>query len=85
MDENKIVFDAEFEMDLLKYRLVNQTIKNWLFIAFILVLCVGLGLQNKKILDLQDSMAIMQCEKDAQKIGASFTFVDGECSILYSE
>lgn len=85
MDENKIVFDAEFEMDLLKYRLVNQTIKNWLFIAFILVLCVGFGLQNKKIIDLQDSVAIMQCEKDAQKIGASFTFVDGECSILYSE
>lgn len=92
MNKDKKFFDAEFEIDLLNYQFIlqtiknrAQTIKNWLLTAFLILLCIGLGLQNKKIIDLQDSMAIMQCEKDAQKIGASFTFVDGECSMLYSE
>ena len=85
MNKERKFFDAEFEIDLLKYQLSTQNIKNWLFIAFMIVLGIGLYLQNRNYLDLRDSMAIMQCEKDAAKVGASFSFVDGECSILYSE
>jgi len=85
MNKERKFFDAEFEIDLLKYQLSTQNIKNWLFVIFMIVLSVGLYIERGNILDLRDSAAIMQCEKDAQKVGASFAFVDGECSILYSE
>lgn len=89
MNKDKKFFDAEFEIDILNVYTdaiwSAQKKISWLLLFGIVILSVGLLFQSYNISNLQDSMAIMQCEKDAQKIGASFAFVDGECSILYSE
>lgn len=89
MNKEKKFFDAEFEIDLLKIYTNGiwwaQKRIAWLLVLGIIGLSIGLILQSYSISDIKESVAIMQCEKDAQKIGASFTFVDGECSILYSE
>lgn len=95
--KNNTDFDAEFacaalrtENDIMRDDITWNCRKNTfaLILIGVVALCMGIStvVQQKRIESLGKSVLILQCEKDAAKVGANFAVIDTdgktECHIF---